>query len=189
MKFTEGAFKEWGYDLARAGVQAGRWVSEGEEIAQGQVVAQGPHRGQHVPAGPACGPEEFAVLATPNLNGDYLERCPGRPGGRAGHGAQEPTSAIRGGGVRGHPRLGSQVRRPGQGQPRLGDPVREPCSWSIWAGRRRRKRSPPPCPGPSRPARSPMTWPARYPERARCPARVFAARVARATLARMFHSG
>jgi len=72
-KFTEGAFRDWGYQLAS------------DEFA-GTVVAE-----EHVPAGGAGGkvivkdriadsifqqlllrPKEYSVLATPNLNGDYL---------------------------------------------------------------------------------------------------------------------
>ncbi|MCF8032267.1 MAG: isocitrate dehydrogenase (NADP(+)) [Desulfarculaceae bacterium] len=69
-KFTEGAFKEWGYDLARQ-EYAGRWVSEGEEIAQGQVVLKD-RIADNMFQQALLRPQEFAVLATPNLNGDYL---------------------------------------------------------------------------------------------------------------------
>ncbi len=77
MKFTEGAFKEWGYEVAKA------------EFAD-QVISEDDvykfHNGK-VPAGKILikdriadsifqqillRPAEYDVLATPNLNGDYL---------------------------------------------------------------------------------------------------------------------
>ncbi len=70
MKYTEGAFKDWGYQLAEAEYK-GRWVPEGQEISQGQVVVKdriADNMFQQI----LLRPEEFAVLATPNLNGDYL---------------------------------------------------------------------------------------------------------------------
>jgi isocitrate dehydrogenase len=70
MKFTEGAFKDWGYELARA-EYAGRWVAEGQEAAQGQVVLKD-RIADNMFQQALLRPQEFAVLATPNLNGDYL---------------------------------------------------------------------------------------------------------------------
>ena len=76
MKFTEGAFRDWGYDVAKKFFGA-------EEIDGGPWC--------RIPAGkPGAGivikdaiaditlqqvltrPDEFDVIATPNLNGDYL---------------------------------------------------------------------------------------------------------------------
>jgi isocitrate dehydrogenase len=82
-KFTEGAFRDWGYQLAK------------DEFA-GRVIAE-----DQVPAGGAGGalvikdriadsifqqvllrPKEYAVLATPNLNGDYIsDACAAQVGG------------------------------------------------------------------------------------------------------------
>ena len=82
-KFTEGAFRDWGYQLAK------------DEFA-GRVIAE-----DQVPAGGAAGavvikdriadsifqqvllrPKEYAVLATPNLNGDYIsDACAAQVGG------------------------------------------------------------------------------------------------------------
>jgi len=77
MKYTEGAFKEWGYELAR------------EEFGDSTVTeaeVQEKHGGK-VPAGRIVvkdriadamfqqvllRPSEYSVLALPNLNGDYL---------------------------------------------------------------------------------------------------------------------
>jgi isocitrate dehydrogenase len=74
MKFTEGAFKEWGYELAREEF-AGKAVSE-DEVAKGadakdKVVIKdriADSMFQQV----QLRPDEYSVIATPNLNGDYL---------------------------------------------------------------------------------------------------------------------
>jgi len=76
MKFTEGAFRDWGYQVARdcfgaVEIDGGPWcrIPEGRpgagivikdaiaDITLQQVLTR---------------PEEFDVIATPNLNGDYL---------------------------------------------------------------------------------------------------------------------
>jgi isocitrate dehydrogenase len=76
MKFTEGAFRDWGYDVAKnfygaVEVDGGPWcrIPEGKpgagivikdaiaDITLQQVLTR---------------PDEFDVIATPNLNGDYL---------------------------------------------------------------------------------------------------------------------
>jgi isocitrate dehydrogenase len=83
MKFTEGAFRDWGYELAR------------EEFA-GEVVAESDLTGS-APAGKVVikdriadsmfqqiltRTDEYSVIATPNLNGDYLsDACAAQVGG------------------------------------------------------------------------------------------------------------
>ncbi len=77
MKFTEGAFRDWGYELARQEF-ADSVITEDEVYAK--------HDGK-TPAGMVMikdriadsifqqlllRPDEYSVLATPNLNGDYL---------------------------------------------------------------------------------------------------------------------
>jgi isocitrate dehydrogenase len=76
MKFTEGAFRDWGYKVAKdffgaVEIDGGPWcrIPDGKpgaglvikdaiaDIALQQVLTR---------------PDEFAVIATPNLNGDYL---------------------------------------------------------------------------------------------------------------------
>src|SRR5688572_17768693 len=76
MKFTEGAFRDWGYDVAKnfygaVEMDGGPWcrIPDGKpggglvikdaiaDITLQQVLTR---------------PEEFDVIATPNLNGDYL---------------------------------------------------------------------------------------------------------------------
>lgn len=87
MKYTEGAFRDWGYELAA------------EEFRERTVTEKelGEAHGGKVPAGRVLvkdriadsmfqqvllRPEEYSVLATPNLNGDYLsDACAAQVGG------------------------------------------------------------------------------------------------------------
>jgi len=76
MKFTEGAFKDWGYELARdefdaSLIDGGPWCSlinpqTGKEIIIKDVIADAML--QQILLRPA----EYSVIATLNLNGDYL---------------------------------------------------------------------------------------------------------------------
>src|SRR6516165_6857968 len=74
MKFTEGAFKDWGYELAREEFRS-QTVSEDETYkgadAKGKVVIKdriADSMFQQI----QLRPDEYSVIATPNLNGDYL---------------------------------------------------------------------------------------------------------------------
>ena len=73
MKFTEGAFKEWGFELAREEF-GDVTIPESElrgEIPKGKVLIKdriADAMFQQVLLRPA----EYSVIATPNLNGDYL---------------------------------------------------------------------------------------------------------------------
>lgn len=76
MKFTEGAFCDWGYELAREEfgaqpIDGGPWCSlknpnTGKEIIIKDVIADAML--QQV----LLRPDEYSVIATLNLNGDYL---------------------------------------------------------------------------------------------------------------------
>jgi isocitrate dehydrogenase len=76
MKFTEGAFKEWGYEVAQQEFDAelldsGPWMrfnnpNTGNEIVIKDVIADAML--QQV----LLRPDEYSVIATLNLNGDYL---------------------------------------------------------------------------------------------------------------------
>ncbi len=76
MKFTEGAFRNWGYELARKEFGAvekdgGPWMSfnnpkTGREIIVKDVIAD--NFLQQI----LMRPEEYDVIATLNLNGDYI---------------------------------------------------------------------------------------------------------------------
>lgn len=73
MKYTEGAFRDWGYELTRSefkGSAVGWDDCDGKPPA-GQVLVKDAIADitlQQV----LTRPEEFDVIATPNLNGDYL---------------------------------------------------------------------------------------------------------------------
>ena len=71
MKFTEGAFRDWGYDLARRAYGAtdldgGPWMKLPNGIVIKDVIADAFL--QQILLRPA----EYDVIATPNLNGDYI---------------------------------------------------------------------------------------------------------------------
>ncbi len=77
MKFTEGAFKEWGYELARDEFgertisEQELWDRHGGKAPEGRVVIKdriADAMFQQVLLRPA----EYEVIATTNLNGDYL---------------------------------------------------------------------------------------------------------------------
>ncbi len=77
MKFTEGAFSKWGYEVARERF-ADRTITEAElwerydgKIPEGKVVIKDRIADmlfQQV----LLRPDEYQVIATPNLNGDYI---------------------------------------------------------------------------------------------------------------------
>ena len=72
MKFTEGAFRDWGYEVAREQF-ADRTITESELKGDraGRVVIKdriADAMFQQI----LLRPDEYSVLATPNLNGDYL---------------------------------------------------------------------------------------------------------------------
>ena len=76
MKFTEGGFKNWGYELARrefgaTPIDGGPWCTirhprSGQDIVVKDVIADAFL--QQI----LLRPEEFSVVATLNLNGDYI---------------------------------------------------------------------------------------------------------------------
>ena len=70
MKFTEGAFRDWGYELAREEFGATE-VDGGPWYAARRRGDQGRDRRRLSPADPHPA-AEYGVVATPNLNGDYI---------------------------------------------------------------------------------------------------------------------
>ncbi|HWH04619.1 MAG TPA: isocitrate dehydrogenase (NADP(+)) [Gemmatimonadales bacterium] len=78
-KFTEGAFRDWGYQLAKESF-AGDTVTEAEGV-KGKVVIKdriADAMFQQV----LLRPDEYSVIATSNLNGDYLsDACAAQVGG------------------------------------------------------------------------------------------------------------
>src|SRR5204862_370271 len=74
MKFTEGAFKDWGYELAKAEFRD-QTVTEDEAYKgadkKGKVLISdriADSMFQQI----QLRPDEYSVIATPNLNGDYI---------------------------------------------------------------------------------------------------------------------
>ncbi len=77
MKFTEGAFRDWGYELAREEF-ADRIVTEqalfddhGGKVPEGRLVIKD-RIADSMFQQLLLRPDEYDVLATPNLNGDYI---------------------------------------------------------------------------------------------------------------------
>jgi isocitrate dehydrogenase len=85
MKFTEGAFKDWGYELARQEFRD-RVITEDELFDEKASALRGGAKPGHANGRLVIKdriadsmfqqiqlrPEEYSVVATPNLNGDYL---------------------------------------------------------------------------------------------------------------------
>jgi isocitrate dehydrogenase len=77
MKFTEGAFREWGYELAatefadRTLTEQHLWEAHEGKVPAGRVVIKD-RIADAMFQQALLRPEEYHVLATPNLNGDYL---------------------------------------------------------------------------------------------------------------------
>ena len=77
MKFTEGGFRDWGYEIAKEkfGDQTSREAGKGRVLIQDRIADS---MFQQL----LLRPDEFSVLATPNLNGDYLsDACAAQVGG------------------------------------------------------------------------------------------------------------
>jgi isocitrate dehydrogenase len=77
MKFTEGAFKDWGYEIAKQRYgdktisEETLWAEHDGKRPAGRVVVKdriADSMFQQI----LLRPREYAVIATPNLNGDYL---------------------------------------------------------------------------------------------------------------------
>ena len=84
MKFTEGAFSDWGYEVAREQFPdetvAESRIWDGEE-ADGRIVI-GDRIADAMFQQVLLRPDEYDILATPNLNGDYLsDACAAQVGG------------------------------------------------------------------------------------------------------------
>ncbi len=129
MKYTEGAFKTWGYELA-AREFPDQVITE-EQLARdyggqqpaGKVVLKdriADSMFQQV----LLRPEEYSVIATPNLNGDYLSDALAAQVGGLGM-RRGPTSAIN--------------------TPSLKPPMAAPPNMPIWT---RSTPAPSFCPGP-----------------------------------------
>ena len=87
MKYTEGAFRDWGYELAREEF-ASRTVTEEEvttkydfKVPEGKLLIKD-RIADSMLQQILTRPDEYDVIATPNLNGDYLsDACAAQVGG------------------------------------------------------------------------------------------------------------
>ncbi len=87
MKFTEGAFSEWGYELAKDEfrdqivTEAELWDDHGGKMPEGKVLVKD-RIADAMFQQLLLRPDEYSVLATMNLNGDYLsDACAAQVGG------------------------------------------------------------------------------------------------------------
>ena len=93
MKFTEGGFREWGYEVAREKF-GDRTVPEGEGKPPGGRVVIKDRITDAMFAQLVLRPDEYSVIAAPNLNGDLLSDAAAAqvgglglaPGGNVGDG-------------------------------------------------------------------------------------------------------
>ena len=80
MKFTEGAFRDWGYELAKEEF-ADQTITEGDPPEEGKIVMKdriADSMLQQILTRTA----DYDIVATPNLNGDYLsDACAAQIGG------------------------------------------------------------------------------------------------------------
>ncbi len=85
MKFTEGAFRDWGYEVAKEEF-GDRTIPEAElgsrAAAGGKRLIVKDRIADAMFQQVLLRPDEYAVIATPNLNGDYLsDACAAQVGG------------------------------------------------------------------------------------------------------------
>jgi isocitrate dehydrogenase len=87
MKFTEGAFRDWGYEVARdefaehVVTEADLWDKHNGKMPAGKVLLKD-RIADAMFQQLLLRPDEYSVLASPNLNGDYLsDACAAQVGG------------------------------------------------------------------------------------------------------------
>jgi len=87
MKFTEGAFRDWGYEVAREEfadhivTEADLWDKYDGKMPAGKVLIKD-RIADAMFQQLLLRPDEYSVLASPNLNGDYLsDACAAQVGG------------------------------------------------------------------------------------------------------------
>lgn len=77
MKFTEGAFKDWGYELAKEEfgditiTEQDLWDKHGGKAPAGKIIVKD-RIADSMFQQALLRPDEYSVLALPNLNGDYM---------------------------------------------------------------------------------------------------------------------
>ncbi|HEY3296815.1 MAG TPA: isocitrate dehydrogenase (NADP(+)) [bacterium] len=87
MKFTEGAFREWGYECAAAEfadqvvTEDDLWAKHNGKLPAGKILLKD-RIADSIFQQVLLRPDEYQVLCTPNLNGDYLsDACAAQVGG------------------------------------------------------------------------------------------------------------
>lgn len=87
MKFTEGAFRDWGYELAKEEyrdkivTEQELWDDFDGKMPEGKILIKDRIADQMFQQ-VLLRPDEYSVIATPNLNGDYLsDACAAQVGG------------------------------------------------------------------------------------------------------------
>ena len=87
MKFTSGAFRDWGYELAKAEFadsvisEADVWEKHEGKAPEGKIMLND-RIADSMFQQLLIRPDEYEVLATPNLNGDYIsDACAAQVGG------------------------------------------------------------------------------------------------------------
>jgi isocitrate dehydrogenase len=98
MKFTEGAFRDWGYEVAREKFPDDTCteaaLAKGGPTARADAIIMRDRIADSMFQQLLLRPEEYSVIATPNLNGDYLSDAAAAqvgglgiaPGGNVGDG-------------------------------------------------------------------------------------------------------
>ncbi len=71
MKFTEGAFRDWGYELAKAEF-SNELIAEAEVTGSTNKIIIKDRIADSMFQQALLRPDEYSVLALPNLNGDYI---------------------------------------------------------------------------------------------------------------------
>jgi isocitrate dehydrogenase len=87
MKFTEGAFREWGYECAAAEFgdktisEDDLWAKHDGKLPAGKILVKD-RIADSIFQQVLLRPDEYQILCTPNLNGDYLsDACAAQVGG------------------------------------------------------------------------------------------------------------
>ena len=121
MKFTEGAFRDWGYEVARdkfpddTCTEAG--LAKGGPTARADAVVMRDRIADSMFQQLLLRPSEYSVIATPNLNGDYLSDAAAAQVGGLGI-APGRQRRRRSGRIRSNPRHGAEIRQSRQDQSR-----------------------------------------------------------------------
>ena len=91
MKYTEGAFKNWGYELAaeefgeQTITEDELWSSYGGRVPEGKIVVKD-RIADNMLQQMLTRTDEYDVIATLNLNGDYMSDAAAAQVGGSGHG-------------------------------------------------------------------------------------------------------